>query len=80
MSKQNDRLKYITNFSGSFGLSLVLMNKNYLFVDGRYTLRAINQSGKNFKILTLPKKMPFNVVKDKKLLIGYDPKIFAKKI
>ena len=50
--KQNDRLKYITNFSGSFGLSLVLMNKNYLFVDGRYTLQAINQSGKNFKILT----------------------------
>ncbi len=79
VSKQNDRLKYITNFSGSFGLSLVLMNKNYLFVDGRYTLQAINQSGKNFKILTLPKKMPFNVVKDKKLLIGYDPKIFTRK-
>ena len=45
----NDRLKYITNFSGSFGLSLVLMNKNYLFVDGRYTLQAINQSVKILK-------------------------------
>ena len=36
----NDRLNYITNFSGSFGLSLILKEKSYLFVDGRYTLQA----------------------------------------
>ena len=36
----NDRLNYISNFSGSYGFALILKNKNYLFVDGRYTLQA----------------------------------------
>ena len=49
----NDRLNFISNFSGSFGLALILKNKNYLFVDGRYTLQAYNQSGKFFKIVFL---------------------------
>ena len=56
IEKQNDRLNFISNFSGSFGLSLILKDKNYLFVDGRYTLQAINQSGKFFQIITIPKK------------------------
>jgi hypothetical protein len=38
-----DRLKYITGFSGSYGFALILNSKNYLFVDGRYTLQAINK-------------------------------------
>ena len=45
VSNYNDRLKFISNFSGSYGFSLILKNKNYLFVDGRYTLQAIKQSG-----------------------------------
>ena len=45
----NDRLNFITNFSGSFGFALILKNKNYLFVDGRYTHQANNQSGKFLK-------------------------------
>ena len=32
-----DRLKLISNFDGSAGLAIILRNKNYLFVDGRYT-------------------------------------------
>ena len=51
ISDYNDRLNYISNFSGSYGFALILKNKNYLFVDGRYTLQANNQSGKFFKIL-----------------------------
>ena len=43
--KDNDRLNYISNFTGSFGFALILKNENYLFVDGRYTLQASNQSG-----------------------------------
>ena len=39
-----DRLKFISNFSGSSGFSLILRDKNYLFVDGRYSLQAQNQS------------------------------------
>ena len=46
----NDRLKYISDFSGSYGFALILNNKNYLFVDGRYTLQASKQSSNYFKI------------------------------
>ena len=46
-----DRLKIISNFSGSAGLAIVLKKKNYLFVDGRYTIQAEQQSGKHFKII-----------------------------
>ena len=79
ISDHNDRLYYITNFSGSYGLCLILKNKNYLFVDGRYTLQAISQSGKFFKILTFPSKMPKDILKNKRLSIGFDPKLFTKK-
>ena len=41
-----DRLKIISNFNGSAGLAIVLKKKNYLFVDGRYTIQAQQQSGK----------------------------------
>ena len=37
---QKDRLKVISNFSGSAGYAVILKNKNYLFVDGRYTIQA----------------------------------------
>ncbi len=77
--KYNDRLNYITNFSGSYGLSLILKEKSYLFVDGRYTLQATNQSGKLFKIVTLPTKMPIDFLGKKKFIIGYDPKLFTNK-
>ncbi len=71
-----DDLRYITNFSGSFGLALICKKKNYLFVDGRYTIQANDQSGKFFKILTLPfsKKKYFYNFKNKR--IGFDPNLF----
>ncbi len=75
----NDRLKYISKFSGSYGFSLILKDKNYLFVDGRYSLQANNQSGKFFRIITFPNKMPCDVLKNKKLSIGFDPKLFCKR-
>ena len=80
VSNNNDRLDYISNFSGSFGFALILKNKNYLFVDGRYSLQAKNQSGKFFDVITVPNKMPYQVLKGKKLLIGFDSKIVTKKI
>ena len=72
-----DRLKYISNFSGSFGLALILQNKNFLFVDGRYTLQAKNQCGKFFKIITLPEKISKKFEK-KNSIIGFDPKLFTR--
>ena len=63
-----DRLKFISNFSGSAGFAVILKNKNYLFVDGRYTIQAKRQSGKNFEIITIPKIFPKQVLKSKKKL------------
>jgi len=47
-----DRLKIISNFSGSAGLAIVLKKKSYLFVDGRYTIQAIYllMEGTQFKL------------------------------
>ena len=74
-----DRLKIATNFNGSAGLAVILKNKNYLFVDGRYTIQAQIQSGKYFKILEVPKFSPKQIFnkKNSKLILGYDPQLFT---
>ena len=72
-----DRLKTISNFSGSAGLSIVLKKKNYLFVDGRYIIQAKQQSGDQFKIIEIHKFLPKNIIKNLKL--GFDPNLFTKK-
>ena len=80
VSQSNDRLKFISNFSGSAGFALIFKKENYLFVDGRYTLQARIQSGKNFKIITMPEKSPKNVLKTKKKLkIAFDTKLHSEK-
>jgi len=80
VSQSNERLKFISNFSGSAGFAIILKNKNYLFVDGRYTIQAKIQSGKNFAIITIPQKLPKDVLKTKKKLkIGFDPKLHSEK-
>ena len=78
--QSSDRLKFISNFSGSAGFAVILRNKNYLFVDGRYTIQAQIQSGKKFKIITIPQKLPADVLKNKKKIkIGFDPKLHNEK-
>ena len=77
--KNKDKLKFISNFSGSYGFALILKKRNYLFVDGRYTLQAKIQSGKSFSINTFPKIFPVDILKKKKLKIGFDPKLHTQK-
>ena len=77
--QNRDRLKFISNFSGSYGFALILKKRNYLFVDGRYTLQAKIQSGNQFSINTVPKTLPVNVLKKKKFKIGFDPKLYTKR-
>ena len=72
-------LKLISNFSGSYGFALILKNKNYLFVDGRYSLQAKMQSGNFFEIVTIPNKLPSDILKRKKLKIGFNPKVHTQK-
>ena len=73
-SKQ-DRLKSISNFSGSAGYAVILKKKNYLFVDGRYTIQAQIESGKNFKIVSHQKIINCKMFKN--LTLGIDPKVFT---
>jgi len=77
-SKINN-LELVSNFSGSAGFAIILKNKNYLFVDGRYTIQAKKQSGKKFKIFEIPFTWPRNIFSDSKnrLNIGFDPKLFT---
>jgi len=75
---KNDRLKNITGFSGSAGFAVILKKQNYLFVDGRYTIQAHQQSSKNFKIIEIHKKLPHTIIENFNL--GYDPKLFTSKL
>ena len=74
-----NRLKLISNFSGSAGIAIILKDKNFLFVDGRYTLQSKIESGNNFKIIEIPKLLPHNLLRKykNKLLLGFDPKLFT---
>ena len=74
---KNDRLKNISNFSGSAGIAVFLKKKNYLFVDGRYTIQAQKESAKNFSIIEIHKKLPNTIIKNYNL--GYDPRLFTSK-
>ena len=72
--KKDNLLSIISNFTGSAGLGIILKNKNYLFVDGRYLEQAKKESGKNFVIIDIFKKKIFQILKN--LRIGFDPKLF----
>jgi Xaa-Pro aminopeptidase len=70
-----NRLKIISNFSGSAGLAIILKDKNYLFTDGRYTIQSQMESGKNFKIISYEKLINCDLFKNLKL--GLDAKLFT---
>uniref|UniRef100_UPI00404B2E1B aminopeptidase P family N-terminal domain-containing protein n=1 Tax=Candidatus Pelagibacter sp. TaxID=2024849 RepID=UPI00404B2E1B len=72
---KNDRLRTITKFSGSAGIAVILKKNNYLFVDGRYTIQAQQESSKNFNIIEIHKKLPHKIIKN--YTLGYDPSLFT---
>ena len=78
VSAPEDNLKYISNFTGSAGFAIILKNKNFMFVDGRYTTQATIQCGKDYEIFTIPKKYPFNVFNNKSLNLGFDPRLHTE--
>ena len=76
-----NRLKTISNFSGSAGFSIITKLENYLFVDGRYLIQSKIESGKNFKIAEIPYTYPRDILdKNKFKKIGYDPKLFTSSV
>ncbi len=72
-----NRLKIISNFTGSAGLAVVLKKKNYLFTDGRYTIQSQIESGRNFKIINYDKIINCDLFKN--LTLGIDPKLVTNR-
>ena len=73
-SKVN-KLKIISNFSGSAGLAIISKKKNYLFVDGRYTIQAHKESGKYFEIVKYEKIINCDLFQN--LTLGINSKYFT---
>jgi Xaa-Pro aminopeptidase len=72
-----ERLAWLTGFSGSLGAAVILKDKAALFVDGRYTLQAKEQTDpKVFAIEHLVERPPHEWIADnlpKGAALGYDP-------
>ena len=80
VDRRDDRLNYISSFSGSVGYALILKKKSYLFVDGRYTLQAKKEADKNFNIVEIHKRRPSKILSKihRKIKIAFDPKLFSE--
>src|SRR5262245_41362279 len=72
-----ERLAWLTGFTGSAGTAVVLLDKAALFVDGRYTLQAREQVDTSlFEIVHLVETPPSEWVKQtlkKGDALGFDP-------
>ena len=56
-----------------------MRKRSYLFIDGRYTSQAHYQSGKKFKIITVPMNFPKDIIKPKKkVILGFDPNLHTE--
>jgi len=73
----DERLAWLTGFTGSAGLAVVLSSEAALFVDGRYTLQAAKQvDGKVFAVESLVDPPPESWLADHLKSgdrLGYDP-------
>ena len=78
----NERLKYLTGFSGSAGQALILKKKAFLFVDGRYTLQAQKEVKRGIKVVEIHKTRPKKILRKNKnkLIVGFDPKLYTQTI
>ena len=72
-----ERLAWLTGFTGSAGMAIVLRERAALFVDGRYTLQAGTQvDTEAFEIVDLIGSPPSKWISDKLSTedrLGYDP-------
>ena len=77
VAAHSERLKWLTGFSGSAGVAIVLANRAVIFVDGRYTLQVRDQVDLDvFSIESLVKTPPAVWIRDnmsKGSRLGFDP-------
>lgn len=75
----NDRLAWVSGFTGSAGAGVVMTDRAAVFADGRYTVqvRAQVDSGQ-FDILSYPDDVPTYLARAPKgAVIGYDPRLHS---
>lgn len=74
-----ERLAWLTGFTGSAGVAIVTDNGSALFVDGRYILQAPRQVDTDiFEVLQIPKAKPSEWLKGTLVrgnAVGYDPRL-----
>lgn len=77
VADRSARLKWLTGFSGSAGVALVLRDRAFMFVDGRYTLQVRGEVDLDiFAIESLVDNPPAVWIKDnlgKGARLGFDP-------
>ncbi len=75
----NERLAWATGFTGSFGSAFIFSDTAALFIDGRYTIQAADQTDKDlFERVDVPLPGPFGWLEEQTLkgaIIGYDPRL-----
>ncbi len=81
LKPHENRIKYISKFSGSAGQIFITLQKASIFVDGRYELQVklevnskifeINEMGMQSYIKWIETNLPKNCT------VGYDPKLFS---
>ena len=81
LKPHENRIKYISKFSGSAGQIFITLQKASIFVDGRYELQVklevnskifeINEMGMQSYIKWIETNLPENCT------VGYDPKLFS---
>lgn len=77
------RLEYITGFTGSNGLAIILESTTLFFTDGRYFTQAQQQLPKDeFQIFDLKEiiKFQWDQYIQQESIIGFDPKIFTTRL
>lgn len=77
----NERLAWATGFTGSAGSAIVFSDRAAIFVDGRYTVQADDQTDSElFERVDLPDPGPFGWIATQDLegmKIGFDPKVMS---
>ncbi|MCH2038453.1 MAG: aminopeptidase P family N-terminal domain-containing protein [Rickettsiales bacterium] len=77
--EHSKRLEYVTGFTGSAGVAVILEKKAAFFTDGRYTLQAKQQLNvRDFKIFNIADKSPIEWLLEQQddhedMVIGFDP-------
>src|SRR5437868_4465176 len=79
-----ERLAWLTSFTGSAGAAVVLADKAAIFVDGRYTLQARQQTDtKQFEPRDLTSEGPsawLEANAPKGARVGYDPRSEERRV